>query len=74
MCLQIMCIYIYIYSIYMYKEDLALNNLQCLICLKTKPNQTIYLARAQVFSSEQILVTLFSNFLINMLIESLSLC
>ena len=24
----------------MYKEDLALNNLQWLICHKTKPNQT----------------------------------
>ena len=24
----------------MYKEDLALNNLQWLICYKTKPNQT----------------------------------
>ena len=28
----------YIYLIYMYK-DLALNNLQCLICYKTQPNQ-----------------------------------
>ena len=38
MCLQI----IYIYVICMYKEDLALNNLQWLICHKTqtKPNQT----------------------------------
>ena len=26
----------------MYKEDLALNNLQGLICHKTKPNQTIF--------------------------------
>ena len=31
----------HIYSIYMYKEDLALNNLQWLICHKTKPNQII---------------------------------
>ena len=31
----------YIYLIYMYKPDLALNNLQWLICHKTKPNQTI---------------------------------
>ena len=31
---------LYIFMIYMYKEDLALNNLQCLICHKTKPNQT----------------------------------
>ena len=29
-----------IYLIYMYKEDLALNNLQWLICHKTQPNQT----------------------------------
>ena len=28
----------YIYLIYMYKEVLALNNLQCLICYKTQPN------------------------------------
>ena len=37
MCLQI------IYLIYMYKEDLALNNLQWLICHKTQPNQIIYI-------------------------------
>ena len=37
MCLEIM------YIIYMYKEDLALNNLQWLICHKAKPNQIIYL-------------------------------
>ena len=29
-----------VYKLYMYKEDLALNNLQWLICHKTKPNQT----------------------------------
>ena len=29
-----------IYSIYMYKKDLALNNRQWLICHKTKPNIT----------------------------------
>ena len=34
MCLQI------IYLIYMYEEDMALNNLQWFICHKTKPNQT----------------------------------
>ena len=28
-----------VYSIDMYKKDLALNNLQWLICHKTKPNQ-----------------------------------
>ena len=28
---------------YMYKEDLALNNLQWLICYKTQPNQIIYI-------------------------------
>ena len=37
MCLQI------IYLIYMNKEDLALNNLQWLICHKTQPNQIIYI-------------------------------
>ena len=29
-----------IYSIYMYKENLALNNPQSFICHKTQPNQT----------------------------------
>ena len=29
--------------IYMYKEDLALNNLQWLICDKTQPNQILYI-------------------------------
>ena len=33
----------YIYLIYMYKEDLALNNLQWLICHKTQPNQILYI-------------------------------
>ena len=33
----------HIYLIYMYKEDLALNNLQWLICHKTQQNQIIYL-------------------------------
>ena len=37
MCLQ------NIYIIYMYKEYLALNNLQWLICYKTQPNQIIYI-------------------------------
>ena len=32
-----------IYNIYMYKLDLVLNNLQYLICPKTKPNQTFYI-------------------------------
>ena len=33
-----------IYLIHMYKQDLALNNLQWLICHKTQPNQIpIYL-------------------------------
>ena len=30
----------HIYLIYMYKQDLALNNLQWMICYKTKSNQT----------------------------------
>ena len=29
--------------IYMYKEDLALNNLQWLICHKTQQNQIMYI-------------------------------
>ena len=36
MCSQIM----YIYLMYIYKEDLALNNQQWLICYKSKANQT----------------------------------
>ena len=32
-----------IYLIYMYKEDVALNNLQWLICYKTQPNQIVYI-------------------------------
>ena len=36
MCLQIMNIYL----IYLYKMDLASNNLQWLICHKAQPNQT----------------------------------
>ena len=28
---------------YMYKEDLALNNLQWLICHKTQPKQILYI-------------------------------
>ena len=31
------------YLVYMYKQDLALNNLYCLICHKTKPNQILYI-------------------------------
>ena len=33
----------HIYLIFMYKEDLALNNLQWLICHKTQPNQIMYI-------------------------------
>ena len=36
-CLEIL------YLIYAYKVDLALNNLQWLICHKTIPNQIIYI-------------------------------
>ena len=32
-----------IYSIYVYKEDLAVNNLQGFICHKTKPNNDMVL-------------------------------
>ena len=41
MCLEIM--YISNIFIYIYKQDLALNNLQGLICYKTQPNQIIYI-------------------------------
>ena len=33
----------HIYYTYMYKKDLALNNLQWLICHETQPNQIIYI-------------------------------
>ena len=37
-------IYIYIYIIvYMYRMDLALYNLQWLLCYKTQPNLTVYI-------------------------------
>ena len=42
LCLKITYIQ-HIYSIYMYKEDLALNNLQWLICYETQPNQILYI-------------------------------
>ena len=34
---------LYVYKSYLYKEDLALNNLQWLICHKTQPNQILYI-------------------------------
>ena len=33
----------HIYLIYMYEEDLALNNQQWLICHKPQPNQIMYI-------------------------------
>ena len=33
----------YRFDIYVHKKDLALNNLQWLICHKTQPNQIIYI-------------------------------
>ena len=47
-----------IYLIYMYKKDLVLNNLQWLICHKTKPNQTkpnenlLFIIYKQLYSFE----------------------
>ena len=35
----------------MYKQDLALNNLQCLICHKTKPNIHTY-TRVYIVANE----------------------
>ena len=38
------CVYkSYPYLIYMYKDDLVLNNQQLLICHKTQPNQILYI-------------------------------
>ena len=34
---------IFLYLIYMYEEELALNNLQWLRCHKTQPNQIKYI-------------------------------
>ena len=42
-CLQI------IYLIYTYKHDLALNNVQWVICHKTKPNQTVSLILSSLY-------------------------
>ena len=45
------CVYLqniftnHIFNIYIYKQDLALNNQQWLICYKTKPNQKEYKCR-----------------------------
>ena len=33
----------HVYLIYMYKDDLVLNNLQWLICHKIQPNQILYI-------------------------------
>ena len=38
----------HIYLVNMYKEDLALNNLQGLICHKIQPNQIIYIFNRNV--------------------------
>ena len=43
MCLEIICL------IYMYKEDLALNNLQWLICHKTQTNLSFDLQLSYTF-------------------------
>ena len=37
------------YLMYMHKEDLALNNLQWLICHKSQPNQTIFYKKVSLF-------------------------
>ena len=44
----------HIYLIYMYKEDLTLNNLQRLICHKTKPNKNLNLTLLFVIRFEKI--------------------
>ena len=40
--LSVKCLFKF-YLIYMYKEDLALSNLQGFICHKTQPNQILYI-------------------------------
>ena len=51
-----------IYSIYMYKEDLELNNLQCLIRHKTELNQNqtwfvIYIANTMTWKNWQMFIS-----------------
>ena len=42
----------HIYLIYIYKEDLALNNLQWLICHEIKPNQIIYIYLIYIYKED----------------------
>ena len=45
--------------------DLTLNNLQCLICRKTKPNQTMkYLMSTSIINSSNLDYFVFSTFFI----------
>ena len=41
----------HIYLTYMYKQDLALNNLQCFICHKNQPNQNNYSKYYYIFTT-----------------------
>ena len=42
-CIYQMCLQTIYIFIYMYKQDLALKNLQWLICNKTQPSQILYI-------------------------------
>ena len=52
-----------IYLIYMYKNDLVLNNLQWLICHKTKPNHINLQAKLKLMSVVSVPRTMTRNFL-----------
>ena len=49
MCLEI------IYLIYIYEKDLALNNLQWLICHKSQPNQILYIQYTYMYKEDLVL-------------------
>ena len=55
MCLEI------IYLIYIYKKDLALDNLQWLICHETKPCQTHKNQRRKIHENERTVNVLSSS-------------
>ena len=55
MCLEI------VYLIYMYKKNLALNNIQWLIRHKTKPNQTTFVIIIIISFITIVVVVVFSN-------------
>ena len=63
----------HIYLIYMYKEDLPLNNYQVLICHKTKPNQMkFYLSTSESVGCMLGKVRFYSNARLSSLLLLLS--